>query len=66
VDGTNAIFTLAHAPYPAGSLLLLVRGVGQFSGVDFTLEDATVTFLSGSIPQPGDDIRAWHQYLGIA
>ena len=58
VDGTNAVFTLSDAPAPAASLLLFRNGLLQKAGVDYTLAGATVTFLAGSKPQPGDLLLA--------
>jgi hypothetical protein len=56
VDGTNATFTLANTPSPAGSLVLYRNGIAQKAGVDYTLTGATVQFLTGAIPQPGDTL----------
>lgn len=58
VDGSNATFTLPSTPSPAGSLHLYVNGILQRAGSDFTLSGATVTFLSGAIPQAGDALAA--------
>ena len=66
VNGTNATFTLVAAPDPATSLLLLVNGVVQSAGVDYDLSGNTITFLSGSIPQSGDSLRAWYRVEGVA
>ena len=48
IDGTNAVFTLAHAPNPAGSLQLSLNGVGPLgaAGVDFTLSGLTITYVT--------------------
>ena len=61
VNGVNAVFTLQTAPSPAQSLQLAVNGVIQKAGVDFTLSSATVTFLSGAIPQGGDQLLSWYR-----
>ena len=55
VNGTNATFTLANTP-TAGSEEVYVNGVLQNSGAgnDYTISGATITFLTGSIPQTGD------------
>jgi hypothetical protein len=58
IDGINTAFTLAQAPAPAASLLLFRNGLLQRAGVDFSLSGAAVTFLAGSIPQPGDLLQA--------
>jgi hypothetical protein len=62
IDGTNATFTLAHAPNPAVSLLLIRNGLGQSAGLDYTLSGITITFVSAAIPQPGDALVAWYRY----
>jgi len=58
VDGTNATFALSYAPTPSASLLLFRNGLLQKAGVDYTLAGSTVTFLAGSVPQPGDSLQA--------
>jgi hypothetical protein len=58
VDGSNAAFTLANLPSPAASLHLFRNGLVQKPGFDFTLANATVTFVTSAIPQPGDTILA--------
>jgi hypothetical protein len=58
VDGSNATFTLAEAPWPSSSLQLFRNGVLQRSPDDYTLSDNTVTFLAASIPKTGDQIQA--------
>lgn len=57
VDGTNATFTLANTP-TASTLRVVVNGVRMNVGGsnDYTLSTATITFLSGAIPQTGDVI----------
>lgn len=59
INGTNDTFTLANTP-TAGSLHLYVNGVrmNPLSGNDYTIATATITFLSGAIPQTGDVILA--------
>jgi hypothetical protein len=63
VNGTNATFTLAAAPGTPASLILTVNGVVQIQGSsgNYTLSGTTITFLSGSIPQPGDVLMDWHR-----
>ena len=58
IDGTNATFTLAATPL-AGKEEVYVNGILQNSGTgnDYTISGATITFLSGAIPQSGDVIR---------
>lgn len=61
VDGVNGTFTLANTPSPAGSLVLYRNGIAQKPAVDYTLTGATVQFLAGAIPQPGDTLLAWYR-----
>lgn len=56
--GGTAVFTLAQAPNPANTLLLYRNGLLQSEVVDYTISGRNVTFLSGSIPQVGDVLRA--------
>jgi len=63
-DGTNPTFTLSHAPNPVASLLLYRNGLLQRAGLDFNLNGATVTFLSGAIPRPGDILVASYRLSG--
>jgi hypothetical protein len=58
VDGTNGTFALSYAPTPSASLLLFRNGLLQKVGVDYTLAGSTLTFLAGSVPQPGDSLQA--------
>lgn len=58
VNGTNATFTLAATPV-AGTEHVYVNGILQNSGAgnDYTISGATITFLTGAIPQTGDVVR---------
>jgi hypothetical protein len=64
IDGTNAIFTLAHTPNPALSLELFRNGqlMKAGTGNDYTLAVGTVTFLAGAIPQAGDVLTASYRF----
>lgn len=71
-NGVNAVFTLAASLYP-GSLMVFKNGLLQTAGADYALSYpggvATLTFFAagslpgslGSIPQPGDILRAYYQ-----
>ncbi len=61
IDGVNTVFTLAFAPSPALSLVLVRGGLTQKQGDDFTLSGLTITF-TGSIPLFGDELVAWYRY----
>ena len=57
VDGNNTTFTLANAP--SGSSLMLFRnGLYMSANFDYTLSGSTITFVTGAIPQPGDQLVA--------
>lgn len=58
VDGSNATFTMANIPSPASSLHLFRNGLVQKPGFDYTLLNATITFVTSAIPQPGDTVLA--------
>jgi hypothetical protein len=65
VNGINATFTLAAAPSPAASLVLIRNGLVQTAGIDFTLSNQTITFLAGAIPQSTptpDSLAAWYRH----
>jgi hypothetical protein len=63
VDGSNQVFTLAFAPSPAGSLLLMRNGLTLYSGGDYTLSGSTITFAPSAVPQSGDSLLAWYRHL---
>jgi hypothetical protein len=62
IDGSNAVFTLAHAPSPATSLHLFLNGIRLRPGTDYTLSGATITYAAGMIPQAGDRHDADYRY----
>ena len=62
VDGTNATFTLAHAPSPVASMVLTRGPLWQFAGIDYTIAGQTLTFINGATPQAGDSLRCWYRY----
>lgn len=55
VNGSNATFTLANTP-TAATEEVFVNGILQNVGAgnDYTISGATITFLTGAIPQTGD------------
>lgn len=60
VNGANSVFTLQNPPR-AGTLLLMVNGLTQLQGSDYSLAGSTITFLAGSVPHGGDWIRATYE-----
>ena len=45
-DGANRTFTLAHAPNPAASLMLVLNGQYLSQGTDYDLSGTTITFVT--------------------
>lgn len=62
INGSNPTFTLSKAPKPNTSLVLTRSGLVQALNTDYMLNGSTITFLSGTIPQTGDILRAWYRY----
>jgi hypothetical protein len=65
INGVNATFTLAAAPSPVGSLMLIRNGLLQTAGIDYTLSGNTIAFLAGAIPQSTptpDGLVAWYRH----
>jgi hypothetical protein len=63
IDGSNAVFTLAHTPSPAASLKLFKNGQLMIAGgADYTLATATATYVSGAKPQTGDVHIAFYRW----
>jgi hypothetical protein len=57
INGANATFTLANTP-TTGTEEVFVNGILQNVGAgnDYTISGATITFLTGAIPQTGDSV----------
>lgn len=62
INGANAIFTIAHIPIPAISLLLFKNGVLQIAGVDYNLVNSTITYVVLAKPQIGDSHVCSYRY----
>lgn len=62
IDGSNAVFTLANAPNPPESMLLLKNGLKLRAGVAFTLTGKTITFVPARKPQIGDILEVHYRY----
>jgi hypothetical protein len=60
IDGVNKVFTLAHAPNPALSLVLDYSGAIQEQGADYTLSGNTITFITA--PVAGSTLVSWYRY----
>lgn len=61
INGGNSTYTLNHTPLGT-SLEVMKNGIVQQNTVDFTVSGTTVTFLTASIPQPGDNLQVWYRY----
>jgi hypothetical protein len=61
-NGSNAVFSLAHTPNPAASLILIRNGLVMKQGMDYTVSGSTVTFSGAAIPQSGDTIQVFYRY----
>lgn len=55
LDG-NAVFTLSHTPYSTGEVQVYVNGVYMRQGTHYNIAASTITFVSGFIPQVGQEI----------
>jgi hypothetical protein len=64
INGSNATFTVAYSPSPSSNLMLFKNGLLQLAGAgnDFTLSGATITFLSGNLPQTGDNLSCTYTH----
>jgi hypothetical protein len=62
IDGVNTTFTLAHAPSPAASLILVMNGITlrEGGGNDYTLSTSTITMASA--PETGTILICWYRY----
>ncbi len=62
-DGTNQTFTLAHTPASGSMPLVILNGVVQKWGADYTLTGKTITFSARlSAPQQADVLQVWYRY----
>jgi hypothetical protein len=66
INGANAVFTLASAPFPASSLQLYRNGVLQKLGLDYTLAGNTITFATASIPGVADVLLSSYRLAGVS
>lgn len=61
-NGANSTFTLANSPNPAASLALYRNGLRLEASIDYTLNGATITFLSAALPQSGDTLLCSYRH----
>jgi hypothetical protein len=60
INGTNTEFSLASSPTPAASLILMLNGLVQAQGADYTLLNQEITFAIP--PVTGDALLAFYRY----
>jgi hypothetical protein len=61
IDGTNRTFTLPNTP-KAGSLVITAYGATLTETLHYTIAGATITYVDGYQPQPGEWHRASYRY----
>ena len=67
IDGSNATFTLASSPDPITSLMLSRNGLVQQAGSDYNIQpDNSIVFVSGAVPQAGDQLLASYRITSAA
>ena len=64
INGLNTAFTLANVPALPGDVYLYRNGLLLASGLDYTMTGQAITFLSGAIPQPADELLAYYRISG--
>jgi hypothetical protein len=58
LNSSNTTFTLSFAPNPVASLILVLNGLVQFPGVDYTITGAVITYTVA--PRATDLHNAWY------
>lgn len=58
VNSSNVTFTLANTPASPNGVLIVLDGVTQYNGVDFTVSGTTITFVTA--PVTGSTIFAYY------
>jgi hypothetical protein len=59
-SGSGTAFTLAHAPNPPASLILVWNGVTLAAGTGYTLSGNSLTMTNAV--GAGDTLFAWYRY----
>lgn len=62
VNGSNVTFTLANTPPAAAGVMVVLNGVVQYQGIDYTVSGTTITFTSA--PATGSSIFAYYGASG--
>lgn len=58
INGLNTIYTLNFVPNPPGNIIVILSGLLQLFGTDYTLSGATLTFAVA--PPGGSWLRAYY------
>jgi len=58
VNSSNVTFTLANTPADVNGVLVLLNGVTQYNGIDYTVSGSTITFTTA--PTTGSSIFAYY------
>ena len=58
INGSNVVFTLTNTPAVAAGVLVVLDGIVQYSGVDYTVSGSTITFVAA--PATGSSIFAYY------
>lgn len=58
VNSSNTAFTLAHTPASSASVMVILDGGLQYSGVDYTVSGSTITFTTA--PTTGTSIFVYY------
>jgi hypothetical protein len=60
-NGVNATFTLGQSPSPTTSLAVYRNGLRLSPGIDYNLSGATITFVTGLVPQTDDTLLCYYR-----
>lgn len=62
VNSSNTAFTLSYTPSVAGAVIVVLNGVVQYNGTDYTITGTTITFTTA--PVTGSTIYAYNGVTG--
>jgi hypothetical protein len=58
IDDVNTVFTLSTTPSDSDNVIVLVNGVTQYNGIDYTVSGNTITFVDS--PSVGSTVFAYY------
>jgi len=61
INSSNKVFTLAHAPSAAANTIVILDGVTQYEGIDYTVSGSTITFVTA--PATGSTIFCYYNTI---